>query len=87
MPSMRDILAQFSRDELLAAVDSSELAVTHRRVKDQFLDALTSPKRASLGEMLRVAEGSSEGDAGPRTRRWGKDKAAPVDFCRSERPD
>jgi type I restriction enzyme M protein len=49
MPSKRGVLAQFSRDELVAAADQFELAVADRRVKDQLVDAVASSKRrASL---------------------------------------
>lgn len=52
MPSKREVLGQFIRDELLAAVDQFELTVTDRRVKDQLLDAVASSKRAGLADML-----------------------------------
>jgi type I restriction enzyme M protein len=48
MPSKRDVLAQFSRDELLAAADRFELAVADRRVKDQLLDAVASSKKGTV---------------------------------------
>ena len=52
MPSKRDVLGQLSRDELLAATDQFDLAITDRRVKDQLVDAVASSKRAGLAEVL-----------------------------------
>jgi hypothetical protein len=45
MPSKRDVLGQFSRDELLAAADHFDLTVADRRVKQQLVDAVGSRNR------------------------------------------
>ena len=52
MPSKRDVLGQFTRDELVEAVERFELPVADRRVKDQLLDAVASSKRAGLADVL-----------------------------------
>lgn len=52
MPSKRDVLGQFSRDELVGAAERFELPVADRRVKDQLVDAVASSKRAGLADLL-----------------------------------
>jgi len=45
MPSKRDVLSLFSRDELLAIVDRYELPLVARRVKGQPIDRVASRRR------------------------------------------
>jgi len=52
MPSKRDILAQFSREELVAVVDQFELEVPDRRKRDGLVEAVAASKRATLAEIL-----------------------------------
>jgi type I restriction enzyme M protein len=52
MPSKRDVLAQFSRDELVGAAERFELAVADRRVKDQLFEAVASSKKAGLADIV-----------------------------------
>ena len=52
MPSKREVLAQFTRDELLAVVDRFALAVPDRRVRDGLIDAVAASKKATLAEVL-----------------------------------
>ena len=52
MPSKRDVLAQLSRDELLAVAERFELTVADRRVKDQLVEAAAASKKAGLADIL-----------------------------------
>ena len=52
MPSKRDVLAQLSRDELLAVVDRFELSAPDRRVRDGLMEVVASSKKATLAEIL-----------------------------------
>lgn len=52
MPGKREVLAQLSRDELVAIADRFELTVDDRRVRDSLIDAVASSKRATLAEVL-----------------------------------
>lgn len=52
MPSKREILAHFTRDELVAVVERFELAVTDRRKKDDLVEAIAGSKKATMGEVL-----------------------------------
>jgi type I restriction enzyme M protein len=54
MPTKRDVLAQFSRDELVGAADQFDLEVADRRLKDQLVDAVASSKKAGLADILGV---------------------------------
>ncbi len=52
MPSKRDLLAQFSREELVSIVDQFELDAPNRRKKDDLVDVIASSKRATVAEIL-----------------------------------
>ena len=52
MPTKRAVLAELTRAELRANLDSYELAVDDRRVKAQLVDALARFRKARLEEML-----------------------------------
>jgi type I restriction enzyme M protein len=52
MPTKRDVLGQFSRDELVGAAERFQLEVADRRLKDQLVDAVASSKRAGLADLL-----------------------------------
>lgn len=52
MPSKREVLAQLTRDELLAAVSSFDLQVQDRRVRDQLIEAVAASKRATISAVL-----------------------------------
>ncbi len=52
MPSKRDVLAQFSREELQSTVEAFELAVADRRVREQLVEAIASSKKATLVDVL-----------------------------------
>ncbi len=52
MPSKRDVLALFSRDELLAIVDRFELSPPDRRAKDGLVETVAASKKATLAELL-----------------------------------
>lgn len=52
MPSKRDALAQFAREELVAVVERFELSVADRRKKDDLVDGVAASKRARLAEVL-----------------------------------
>jgi len=44
----RDVLAQLTRDELVAVVERFDLAVADHRKKDELIDAVASSKKATL---------------------------------------
>jgi len=52
MPSKRSVLELLARDELQAIADRFELAVSDRRVRDQFVVAVTASRKATLSEIL-----------------------------------
>jgi type I restriction enzyme M protein len=52
MPAKRDLLAQFSRDELVSVVDQFGLDAPNRRKKDDLIDVIAASKRATLTEIL-----------------------------------
>jgi len=52
MPLKRDLLAQFSREELVSIVDQFELDAPNRRKKDDLIDVMASSKRATVAEIL-----------------------------------
>jgi hypothetical protein len=79
MPSKRDVLAQFSRDELVTVVDQFELAVADRRVRDQLVDAVASSKKPGLADnperpLSRPPQGAMPGS---RFRRRGEGESVP----------
>jgi hypothetical protein len=67
MPSKRDVLSRFSRDELLAVVDRFELAPPDRRGKDGLLETIAASKKATLTEIggrpLRESRSITPSDA------------------------
>jgi len=52
MPTKRDVLHLLTRDELLAIVDTCELQVDERRVKEKLVEAVASSKKATLAAFL-----------------------------------
>jgi type I restriction enzyme M protein len=52
MPSKRDVLSHLTREELHTIVESYQLEVADRRVRDQLIDAVASSKRATLAGVL-----------------------------------
>jgi hypothetical protein len=52
MPSKRDVLAQLSRDELLAVVDRFGLSPPDRRAKAGLVETVAASKKATLTEVL-----------------------------------
>jgi type I restriction enzyme M protein len=52
MPSKRDVLALFTRDELLAVVDRFDLAPPDRRAKDGLVETVAYSKKATLPDLL-----------------------------------
>jgi type I restriction enzyme M protein len=52
MPSKRDVLVLFARDELLAVVDRFGLAPPDRRAKDWLVETVASSKKATLADLL-----------------------------------
>jgi type I restriction enzyme M protein len=52
MPSKRDVVAQFSREELVNVVDQFELEVADRRRRDGLVDAVAASRKATLVEIL-----------------------------------
>jgi type I restriction enzyme M protein len=52
MPSKRDVLAKFSRDELLSVVERFKLEVADRRKKDDLLETVAASNKARLADIL-----------------------------------
>ena len=52
MPTKRDVLAQLSKAEHLSVVDSFELTVAGRRVREGIIDVVASSKKATLAEIV-----------------------------------
>jgi type I restriction enzyme M protein len=52
MLSKRDVLAKFSRDELISVVERFELEVADRRKKDGLLEAVVVSNKAKLADIL-----------------------------------
>ena len=52
MTAKRDVLAHFTRDELLGVVAQFDLSVDDKRVKDQLIDAVAASKKATLAAIL-----------------------------------
>jgi len=52
MPSKRDVLALFTRDELLTIVDRYALSPADRRAKDGLVETVASSKKATLAALL-----------------------------------
>jgi type I restriction enzyme M protein len=52
MPSKRAVLDQLTREELQTIVESYDLAVADRRVRDQLVDAIVRSKKATLAQVL-----------------------------------
>ena len=52
MPTKRQVLDLFSRDELLTLLDQHELAVRDRRVKDALVETLAAAHRVKLDAFL-----------------------------------
>ncbi len=52
MPTKRQVLDLFSRDELLTLLDQHDLAVPDRRVKDAIVETLAAAHRVKLDEIL-----------------------------------
>jgi len=52
MPPKRQVLAELSRDELVAVVDRHGLAPRDRRSRDALVDAVAASKKATLEEIL-----------------------------------
>jgi len=54
MPTKRQVLESMSKNDLLPFVESWELEVADKRVKDQVVDALAKSKKARLEEILEA---------------------------------
>ena len=52
MSSKRDVLAKFSRDELISVVERFELEVADRRKKDHLLETVVASNKARLADIL-----------------------------------
>jgi type I restriction enzyme M protein len=52
MPTKRQVVEAFSRNELLAVVEQQQLPVADRRVRDELVDAVAGSRKVTLADVL-----------------------------------